>query len=49
MKALKYTGQEFVLLDRNILTEMKMQEAAAAWMMDHIKELYQDTDYSIKV
>ena len=49
MKVLKYTGQEFVLLDRNILAEMKMQAAAVAWMVDQIEKLYQDIDYSIKV
>jgi hypothetical protein len=49
MKALKYTGQEFVLLDDNILTEMKIQEAAAVWMMDQIEKLYRDTESSIKV
>jgi hypothetical protein len=49
MKALKYTGQEFVLLDRNILIEMQVREAAAAWMVDQIGKLYQDIDYPIKV
>jgi len=49
MKVLKYTGQEFVLLDKNILTEMKIQETVAVWMMDQIGKLYRDTDYPIKV
>jgi hypothetical protein len=49
MKVLKYTGQGFVLLDKNILTEMKIQETVAVWMMDQIGKLYRDTDYPIKV
>jgi hypothetical protein len=49
MKVLRYTGQEFVKLDKQLLMEMKVSEAAAVWLMDSIEKLYENSSYLIKV